>query len=113
MSEPLLIAPRDQTGSRWAAKRMGHVAICAKNAVGCQGIEVRRRDVQAPIETYVAVTQIVRQNNNNIRRPRLRQGRGSKSANDEQQRQKTLLHNTHLVGACWRCPGWRHCLLSL
>src|SRR4029434_3973598 len=110
MSEPLLITARDQSGSRRATERMGHVSIRTENSVGGQGIYVRCRDIRAPIETYAVVTQIVRKNNNDIWMIGLRENRGSKSGNVEQQSQKTFLCNTQLAraGSLKRCGGLGH-----
>ena len=45
---------------------MSYVSIGAKNPVTRDGIDVRCRVVRATIERYVAVTEIVRKNDNDI-----------------------------------------------
>ena len=86
------MASGDQTCSRGAANRVRYVSIRAENAVRRDGIDIRRRVIRAAIETYISVTQIVRQNDDDVGRRRLRQGGGDRSTNDEERRQKKFLY---------------------
>src|SRR5260370_39722885 len=60
VSNPLLIAAGDESGPRWAAIRVRGISIGAERAIGRHGIDVRRWDVQASIETDISITQVIR-----------------------------------------------------
>lgn len=55
---PCAIPAAGESG-RWAADRVRHVSICAEDSIVRDRIDVRRRIIRAPIETYISVAQIV------------------------------------------------------
>jgi len=67
VSKALLIAPGEEPGARWATEGMGAIAIGATSAVSRNRIDVRRGVIGAPVKAHIAVTQVIGQDNYDIR----------------------------------------------
>ena len=75
----------DEAGSRWAAKGMGVISICAKRAAGGESIDVRRRNIGATIIPHIAIAKIVSKDHYNVRELRLSSSSREKGQHTEQQ----------------------------
>jgi hypothetical protein len=69
--EPLLVTPGEQAGPRGRAERVRHVPVRADDSGLGERVEVRGRDVLAPLETEVGVPEVVGHDNDHFRLPRL------------------------------------------
>src|SRR5437588_4252601 len=58
VTESLLIATRQQTRTRWAAKWVCCIAAGAANSVRRQGIDVRCEIIRTSVKTYIAITEM-------------------------------------------------------
>ena len=58
-AETLLVPSGQQTRTRRAAPRSGHVPAREPHPAGSQGVETRRRDVRAALESEIRVAEII------------------------------------------------------
>ena len=82
MPEAMLVTPRQQTRARRAAKRVRNVAIRAAQPTRRELVEIRRRDLLRALKAHVVVTQIIRDDDEDVR------WRGENTADGEEKKKQ-------------------------
>ena len=102
------IPPGHQTHATRPAKGMGHIARGKDHTTMSQSIQVRRPDILGVIEPYVGVSQVITQNDDEIR-PVLGQGASQQGDRRHQNRTKKSFHLKKVFKfQGGGCPANRH-----
>ena len=93
MAKALLIAPCKQSSPRWAAKRMGDVAVRTTHPITGQCIYVRRLIIRAAIEADIAIAEVICQNDDDVGMVRrlLRSKRAKKGTKREENSKREVV----------------------
>ena len=62
-----LVTARNQSGPTWRAHRIGHISVGETNSLTSNSIDMRCRDILAPIEPHIPVALVVRHDYDQIR----------------------------------------------
>ena len=73
-AQPVLVAARDQCGSRRRAHRGVGVRLEEPHALRRKPVDVRRAEIAAPVAGNIGIAEIVRHDEDDVRTPRLSEG---------------------------------------